>query len=477
MRRRLLAAAGAAVISLAIIIPVAQAVVPDGRNQVLEFWTPVKYDQQGRPHPQPDTAEDGASVWSNDEVVTAKAHIGPNGTGPVGVKSWEVRIQPVSGGAPTTCREEIAPSNNAYPVDVYISCPWDTTRVLEQTLEVPSPKGEVEKQGYARNWRIRDLGPSLNGKYMIQVRVHSAGQTCGLVTCAPDPGKEADYELFQDANAQRWRETYAVNGIADPAQVANSFNPQTNRITVTWAPNPEPDVSYVVEEKVDGGAYQKIADVPGNATTYDRVIERPGKYQYNVAAVRPAGTAEDPSATKRSGFVATQAVDIAQVTPPTSAGPNGPDGSVDGGDPGVFMPSDPTTTTATGRGAPAKSSSSGRPGGFTAPRPGTSSRPTGSTARPGEEAEGEGPDDGYSATLDYGQQDGEIDELGEEEEEVASVIPGGVTVPRPRDTRALLIPMALGLLVFVFAMQMIVLLRRRPAMSTMEDDFGDWMGY
>ena len=42
--RRLLAACGAAVLSLAIVVPVARAVVPDGHNDILDWWTPVKYD-------------------------------------------------------------------------------------------------------------------------------------------------------------------------------------------------------------------------------------------------------------------------------------------------------------------------------------------------------------------------------------------------------------------------------------------------
>jgi hypothetical protein len=86
-------------------------------------------------------------------------------------------------------------------------------------------------------------------------------------------------------------------------------------------------------------------------------------------------------------------------------------------------------------------------------------------------------DDGFSATLPYDQQEqeGEIDELADGE--VESMIPGAV-VPRPRDTRALLIPLASGLALFVFAMQCTVVLRRRPAMNTTtEDDFGDWLGY
>jgi hypothetical protein len=69
-----------------------------------------------------------------------------------------------------------------------------------------------------------------------------------------------------------------------------------------------------------------------------------------------------------------------------------------------------------------------------------------------------------------------IDELAEGEDGPESMIPG-VTVPRPRDTRALLIPLAAGLALFVFAMQVTVLVRGRPAMSPAEDDFGDWLGY
>ena len=52
-----------------------------------------------------------------------------------------------------------------------------------------------------------------------------------------------------------------------------------------------------------------------------------------------------------------------------------------------------------------------------------------------------------------------------------------VNVPRPQDARALLIPMAGALVVFMLAMQLMVWVRRRPAMTTTGDDFDDWMGY
>jgi hypothetical protein len=38
------------------------------------------------------------------------------------------------------------------------------------------------------------------------------------------------------------------------------------------------------------------------------------------------------------------------------------------------------------------------------------------------------------------------------------------------------VPLAGGLATFVFAMQMTFLLKRRPALAPVEDDFDDWLG-
>jgi hypothetical protein len=51
-----------------------------------------------------------------------------------------------------------------------------------------------------------------------------------------------------------------------------------------------------------------------------------------------------------------------------------------------------------------------------------------------------------------------------------------VRIPRPRDPRALLVPLAAGLALFVFSMQVTHFLRRRPVLAAGEDDFSDWMG-
>ena len=54
-------------------------------------------------------------------------------------------------------------------------------------------------------------------------------------------------------------------------------------------------------------------------------------------------------------------------------------------------------------------------------------------------------------------------------------------MPKPRDTRQLMIFMAISLMLFVFAMQLTVLVRKsKPVMAGAnehyQDDFDDWLG-
>jgi hypothetical protein len=471
--RRLLAAASLAALGLSLAVPVAFAHT-DPNVHTLAWGS----------SPDPTTANDDGQVYSNDEVVAAVADFDD------GVRSWDVVIRPVNGGQPSSCHEDLGRDNGGngkYPSKVYINCPWDTTRATNHSLPSSTPPEVATKPVSTRAWQSQDLGPSVNGKYTVEITVYNSGQdfSCGLLSgCQHLPVEP--HSLYQSgSNPPRWREVWVVNGVADPTGVNSGFDPASNKISVTWAPNPEADVSYVVQEKVGDGKWSAGAAVPGNAHSYDRVIDQPGKYQYQVGAVRPAPTSNSgkgASVTKKSGYVASQAVDIAVVSPPTTAGTNGPDGSANGGDPGVFMPGDTPSTTAPGShvSGPAKgSSAAGRSGGTgIVSRPsGTSSRSTGSTAPAPGEAEGEGIDEGFSPALPYTQGGTAGDGLGAGDSETPESMSPIVTVPRPRDTRALLIPMAGSLVLFVFAMQVTVAMRRRPAMATMEDDFGDWMGY
>ena len=475
MMRRVLLATGAAALSIGLALPVAQAVAPDNDHK-LAFWNPVQYDEQGRANPKPATANNNATVWSTDEIVTAKADFTD------GVKKWEVRLVPVGGGTPSTCREEIAPQNNSYPNLVYMSCPWDTTRAADRTLDGRTPYDDVDNQNFQRNWKVADRGPSVNGRYTIEVTVWNAGRPAGLITTAI-PGDQP-FTLFQDPNANPpWRQVWVANGVVDPTGVNTGFDAASNRIRVNWVPNPEPDVHYLVQEKIGDGTWSAGVEVPGNATHYERAVEQPGSYRYQVQAIRPAPTADNSTALKRSRWVATEAVDIAQVTPPTTAGPNAADGTPDG-DPGVFIPGDTSSTTRPGgsRGSrPGPSSSRSGPTAGFRPSGGSVGRPTGTTTGEPGEAEGEGPDGGFSATLPYDQRGQDFADAEEGDEEAAPQTLAGGVVPKPRDTRQLMIFMAISLTLFVFAMQLTVLVRKSKPVAVgadqaYQDDFDDWLG-
>jgi hypothetical protein len=468
--RRLPAAVALAAVALSVAVPLASAHNDQYSAHTMAWGA----------SPRPTTANDGAQVYSNDEVVAAFVNFAD------GVRSWEVVIRPVNGqGQPSSCYEDLAQEGGKYPQQVYINCPWDTTRATRHTLPGATRGEQAGDSNFARTWQSEDLGPSVNGKYEIEIKALNAGLKCGIVTgCRPDDSVVVEpHPLYQSgSDPPRWRHVWVVNGVAAPGGVANSFDPGSSRINVTWAPNPEPDVSYIVQEKIGDGKWSAGVGVPGNSTRYERVIEQPGRYQYRVGAVRPAPTGNGSDATERSDFIAAQAVDIAQITPPTTAGPNNADGAPDGGDPGVFIPGDTSTTTGPGvtRGTARPGPSSSRSGPTAGFRPtGSASRPTGTAAEPGE-AEGEEPDGGFSATLPYDQRE-KFAEVEEGDEEAAPQTLAGGVVPKPRDTRQLLIFMAISLALFVFAMQLTVLVRKsKPiplgANQTYQDDFDDWLG-
>lgn len=461
--RKLTIATWLAALGLSLIVPVASA-----HNEQ------YVHEMAWGASPDPTTANDGAQVYSNDEIVAAKVSMVD------GIRSWDVVIRPVNGGQPSTCHEDLAQENGRYPRTVYINCPWDTTRATVHTLPGSTRGDDADSATFTRVWDSQDLGPSVNGKYTIEITAHNANNPCSIL-CAQYPVEQ--HSLYQSgSNPPRWREVWVVNGAGAPTGVQSAFDPATNRIAVTWAPNPEPDVSYEVQEKIGDGKWDTKGAVPGNSTRYERAVEQPGKYQYQVRAVRPAPTKDNGDAIKRSDYVATQAVEVAQITPPTTAGPNNADGAPDGGDPGVFIPGDTSTTTGPGgtRGTarPGSSPSRSGPTGF---RPtGTAGRPTGTTAGELGEAEGEEPDGGFSATLPYDQRE-QFAELEEGDEEAAPQTLAGGVVPKPRDTRQLLIFMAISLTLFVFAMQLTVLVRKSKPIAVgadqnYQDDFDDWLG-
>ncbi|MGH9002209.1 MAG: hypothetical protein ACRDYV_03690, partial [Acidimicrobiia bacterium] len=143
---------------------------------------------------------------------------------------------------------------------------------------------------------------------------------------------------------------------------------------------------------------------------------------------------------------------------------------------GVTVLEPPTTSTTVQAGAiaPGGSRPSGGSSLFNRPSAGSLPRPSAPKTTPTTV------DNGYSEQLPYTvptqAQNGAVTSPGDLPDTEQQTLRKLITVPRPRDPRSLLVPLAGGLTIFVFAMQMTYVVRRRPAMVQADDDFGDWTG-
>ena len=159
--RRLVAAASLAALGLTLVVPLASA-----------HTDPNVHTLAWGADPNPTTANDGAQVYSNDEVIAAVVDFDD------GVKSWDVVIRPVNGGQPSTCHEDLAQKDGKYPPKVYINCPWDTTRATNHTLPGSTDFNEAQRPQFSRVWQT---GPRALRQWQVHHRDHGLQQrTAGL---------------------------------------------------------------------------------------------------------------------------------------------------------------------------------------------------------------------------------------------------------------------------------------------------------
>lgn len=433
MRRVTLSAAAAMLSASALVLPAGPALAQESTAYVT--WQ---------------SPEEGARLSGSS--VHIKAKVGAYG----GVRSWAVEVVAPDGedypGWGTICEK----SESRAPAYVNIDCPWDTTHYPE------------------------DAGPTLNRAYVVRITTQGSGQS-GTVSGGRQPGLHSEQ-----------RNVTVSNPVSAPRDVRLSFADSTKQATIRWAPNPEPDiVSYSVQERVGDGPWKHVGQAAGKVTTFTRNLAAPGTYRYQVAALRSAGSGSDtiqsawsaPSAEPKQIVVA----EPKRPDPPTTTTTH-PPVSVDGageptppaapapGDPGAPVPA----TAASGGpgdpaapGAPAPGSADlSRSGAFVTPiqsgAPGsvrsggtTVGGATVPTGRPGnapeEPEEAEGPDTGFSTELPY-KQGGETEEA--EGDGVGRVLVGLPEAIGGDETRQLLVPLAAGLLLFVFAMHMLYVSRR-----------------
>jgi hypothetical protein len=386
--------------------------------------------------------EDGARL--SGPAVHIKAKAGFYG----GVKSWAVEVlTPEDADYPgygTVCEG----TESRAPAFVNIDCVWDTTAY-------PNDGGQAQNRPYV-------------------VRITTQGNS-------PRPHAED-------------RNVIVSNPVSAPRDVRLSFVDSTRQATVRWQPNPEPDiVSYVVQERVGDGPWKNVGQAGGKVTTFTRNLSAPGTYRYQVAALRAAGSGNDTVQSAWSGPASEpKQIVVAEpkrpettttTTPPDSAdGSPEPPPPADPGDPTVPPAPPPLTSAGAGsdsaaspappapdgstdtsrngaalvspiqHGAPGSVRSGGTTVGGLAAPPAT--KPP---KAPEEGEEPEGPDTGFSTELPY-KQNGESADDGEGG--VGRVLVGLPEAIGGDETRQLLVPLAGGLLLFVFAMHVLYISRR-----------------
>ena len=398
--------------------------------------------QEGAAYVTWQSPQDGARL--SGDAVHIKAKVGVYG----GVRNWAVEVLAPEGGDYPGYGTVCEGTESRAPAFVNIDCAWDTTAYPE------------------------DGGQAQNRPYVV--RITSQGN-------APDPHSED-------------RNVIVSNPVSPPRDVRLAFVDSTRQATVRWQPNPEPDiVSYVVQERVGDGPWKSVGQAGGRMTTFTRSLSAPGTYRYQVAALRAAGSDNDtiqsawsgPSSEPRQIVVAEpkRPETTTTTTPAYSAdGSADPPPPADPGDPTVPPPAPPVATSAAANGDPAvppAATEAGRDGALVSPiqhgapgsvRSGGASvgglpARTTKTTKANELDESEGPDTGFATELPY-KQSGETEDDGG----VGRVLVGMPDVIGGDETRQLLVPLAGGLLLFVFAMHVLYISRRAAPEAPLETE-------
>jgi hypothetical protein len=388
-----------------------------------------------------DSPDDGDRLYGLD-FVAAKAYMDDT------IVRWRIEMRPEAGGEPAFC-DKTSPD---WGSDLSFRCNWDTTRIGDMT-------------GLTKDTSLGGGPIAPNGRYVITVTVWNKGKPKTLLMGE----RVAEQHVLTPS-----RTVILQNPVSTPGGVNRSYDSNTGKVTVTWAPSPEPDIQkYIIQEKMGSGGWDTVGERPHGATSFDRQLSDVGTYQYRVAAVRPE--------VAQSGFSEAAPLEVAAPPPPPGAvaespGPAGPE-------PGVTTFDEPTTSTTVQGGAiaPAPGRAARPPAGggsslFARPSVGSLPRPAAPKTTPTTV------DTGYAAELPYNTAPKTQKGVLEDDQELAGdeapqSMTRIITVPRPRDPRALLVPLAGGLTIFVFAMQLTYVVRKRPALAEMDDDFGDWTGF
>ena len=149
-----------------------------------------------------------------------------------------------------------------------------------------------------------------------------------------------------------------------PTGVSASVNSKTRVATVSWAPNPEPDlVGYEVERESPSSGWTSFAVTDKTTVTDAATTEEGGTYRYHVRALRQSAQQGALNASEYSGTASVRVSEPPATTTTTSArssggGSGGSGGSGGGNGETSGGGSDPDGGTGSGGGTSAGSSGS-----------------------------------------------------------------------------------------------------------------------
>jgi hypothetical protein len=375
-----------------------------------------------------------AQINGNAVSITATVNF-PNDR----LASWkvEVAVTPPSGQAPQWTAVPDTASHpcanpNATGSSVNIDCVWDTTKAL--------PNG----------------APSANNTYLVMVTAVDSGP-------------------FNAGTYPAQISTVVTNPVATPTGLTLAFNDGTQKLTVSWNANTEPDITkYVLNEtintKTTGWSLTPAqAHCTKTSCNWSRQITSGGTYKYDVVAVRNApgttsGTVSSPSSGSKQATFADPNPTTTTTRPADPGSTGGSTGGSAGGTGG-------TTSGATKPGTPSsKSGESTSVNGFRVVQiagggPGTVSSGGSASGRVfgggggggGLVGEGAEPDTGFSGTLPY--KTPKADDKPESISQAIANIPSRIITDESARKKAMSL-IAIGLVLFVFAMQVRFITRR-----------------
>jgi hypothetical protein len=213
-----------------------------------------------------------STEWTGKEVTVAVRAIGANGK----ASNWS--------------------SLSAVPVVAPLAAPTDfaavtTDKGVRLTWHGAAPHFRILRRADAAQDYV-EIGTSATPEF-LDATAEFGKKYSYLVQAYADLG--ANREAQSDLSEER---TLVAKDEFPPAPPANP-HATASAVTVelSWDANAEPDLAlYRVYRSVDGGAFQKIAEVTDIPTYSDRAVERGKTYRYALSAVDKSGNESARSA-------------------------------------------------------------------------------------------------------------------------------------------------------------------------------------